>query len=608
MLLLFLLACGGRVAPPAGYEYDVPAHHPHEEQPSGRATSYPWEIWPLKMDLHGGELSNFYILRGDEALFEGRRKQALSFYEQAAARSISAEIKEALIMRMASCQLALDQPQTALSTLGAYFRALGRDESKIDPRFSLLLGYAYGRKGDYEQALAWLSRANKISTGSISVKRAASSGTSLLLRGAPDVKLQSLTEQWQEDPFVYSLIASEKRRRQLHGVLLGSTESKRPFWELAVGGESNTATIVPGEEGGTLSLFKVGVLLPLSGRFGNLGRSTKNGIDLAFSAATPGVKINALVRDTEGSIDTAIKELAYLVEVERVNLIIGPLLSEVAANILPLAKERNIPIITFSKKDNLVLGENLFRLGATVQSQVSSLLRAVQENLRLNRVALVYPNSSDGIEYAEAFRARAEELHLHIGYESTYYPNDPQALTSIAEELEHQTIDAVFFPDSLDRAAIFFSLVAPHFRDRVRILGPASWDNPTSLANSSSVLNRAVFVSPFFQKSRSALIARFNEAFQAKYSQKADFLAAQGFDAATMVMAALQREAQEGVSFLHSFQAIAGYGGLTGVIDISPAGEIERRFTVVSLIDGELQEIWPSSQVSVIEERSDGKG
>lgn len=602
LVVLSLITSCSSVAPPEGYDFKTPAHKPVREEPSARALSMPWETWPLDVDLHGGEIKNFYMQRGDELVFQGKRDQALSFYQQAVGRTLEPEGREALVLRIASCQLALDQPQAALRTIGQFFKSQGRDESNVDPRFSLVLAYAYGRKQDWDQGLAWFSRAQQISTGSLSIKRAAGMGTSLLLRAVPDAKLEAMESVWQSDPFIYSALNSEKRRRTQQGITVGLGEAKRPFWEFelgkAGGGDSFDVADQVAHE------YVIGVLLPLSGKFAALGKNTKNGIELALLSASSGVKIRAVYKDSAGDVETAIREMGSLIETDRVNIIVGPLLADVASAVLPLAAERHIPVVTFSKRTDLQLGDSLFRLGATVESQVASLLNATVETLQLSKVAIVYPENTDGVEYATVFRKKAYELGVEIVYDSSYFQNDPQSLARISAELDQKDVQGIFFPDSVDRAAVFFTTLSPQFREKVRILGPASWDNPTAISNSRSILNGAVFVSPYFQRSTDQLVTQFNDSYSSRFGTKPDFLAAQGFDAATMVLAAFRRQLQEGVPFLESFKAISGYHGLTGEIALGALGEVERQFTVVSLQDGELRPIWPVIGTAIPAKRS----
>ncbi|MCB0311287.1 MAG: ABC transporter substrate-binding protein, partial [Bdellovibrionales bacterium] len=142
----------------------------------------------------------------------------------------------------------------------------------------------------------------------------------------------------------------------------------------------------------------------------------------------------------------------------------------------------------------------------------------------------------------------------------------------------------VFFPGNLVEAAQFVGSFRPAARQRLRFLGTASWDLPNELARSRTALDGAIFVTPFLLTSSDPVISRFVTAYSERYGRKPDFLAAQGFDAATLALAALRRQRVQNISFEQAFQSIQTYDGLTGLISVRPGGELQRRFSVVQLL------------------------
>ncbi|MCB0321501.1 MAG: ABC transporter substrate-binding protein, partial [Bdellovibrionales bacterium] len=100
---------------------------------------------------------------------------------------------------------------------------------------------------------------------------------------------------------------------------------------------------------------------------------------------------------------------------------------------------------------------------------------------------------------------------------------------------------------------------------------------------------------PFFAKSDREVVKKFNEAYRHRYGMNPDFLAAQGFDVGTLVVAALRRSRQSGESFSKALTSIEAYDGLTGKIWVGPDGEMNRIFQVVEIQGGRLVSV-PFSQ------------
>lgn len=536
----------------------------------------PWELWSSGRDLSGGPIGAPRMIEGDRLYREGNQAAALTEYLQVQPQTVSAAERAALTMRVAATQLVLDQPTRSLATLSNFFRAEGRTVEAVDAPFALVFGYAYGRSGDLEQSLAWFSRANRTAAGGVTVQGAAD-GVRYFLQAVPAERFETLDAMWTTDEFVGRLVAEERYRREAGGEVMGGGR-KDPLWIASAPALEVPEPVVAGSRA-----VPVGVLLPLSGRFGNLGTSTRNGIDLAIRAQSDQELVAVLYKDTGEDPGQALAMAQELLTTDRASVVIGPLLSEHVNAVTGLVRQNAASMVSFSKRSDAPVGDGVFRLGTTVESQVSSLVEAVVGKLGLRRFAVVAPSDLAGQEYQQAFVRALRQRGLEPVFQTTYAKDDMNALVAIAQEVETQSVDGLFLPDSLTAAGRFFSSISPAARVRIRPLGPAAWDNPIELANSRTVLSGAVFVSLFFGDSSRSVVADFIRSYVDQYRVKPDFLAAQGFDAATLVAAAVAQQQATGARFADALAAVGAYEGLTGKIVVDQSGEIRREFAVVEL-------------------------
>ena len=138
----------------------------------------------------------------------------------------------------------------------------------------------------------------------------------------------------------------------------------------------------------------------------------------------------------------------------------------------------------------------------------------------------------------------------------------------------------------------FFGAMPFASRERIKMFGGVNWDNLTELMHSKSILNGAYYASPFLDVSLRPVITSFVRAYEARFGRKPDFLAAQGFDAATIAFAALDRQgSNQGASFDSALNSIEQYDGLTGLISIDPSGELKRKFVTAQFKDGAIIEV-----------------
>ncbi|MCB0332634.1 MAG: penicillin-binding protein activator [Bdellovibrionales bacterium] len=548
----------------------------------------PWESWGLYRDLDGAPLRNGLILEGDGLVQAERVQEGLERYLAARADRMPGIVRDSLMIRIASVYLHLDEPRKALDVLSDYFRATERSEESVDSRFSLIFAYAYGRQGEIDQSLAWFSRANRLSAGRGEVSAVAEQGVRLFLRVLPDDKFYPLSRSWGSDSFISEVHGNEARRRALPDYREPSHEYAVRFWELAPG-DLRQWQVASGNASGT----PIGVLLPLTGKFAKLGASANRGIELALLGQQVEGEYAPEIRDTAG--DEVIAEAGFreLLGAGELPVVIGPLLSDVAQSLGRLAKKERVPLLSFSKRSYFETGDGVYRLGPTVETQIDSLFDAVYQKKNILRYGIVAPQNEAGEHYAEVFRNKLIELNLDLVYDTRYEPGDDTALAAIAAELEDSPVEAIFFPDTLTQASRFFGNFPRWKRQQMPLLGLAMWDNEQEIAQSRTVMEGCIFVSPFFAESQREIVQKFMTSYKNKYGHRPDFLAAQSFDAVTMVVAALRRHQSEGISFSQAMNEIDLYEGLTGSITVRPDGELSRRFAIVELFQGRLREVLP---------------
>ena len=554
----------------------------HGDKDSSRV--FPWEIWTPEKDLDGLPLVNFAILKGDELSAKGRRQEALKHYQSVDSRRLLPQEQEALVFRIASSQLSIGQAKDALNTLSDFFTQKRESADFVGPAFAILLGYTYGYNQNIDQSLAWFSRVNKINHGNRSYNLIAANGAKDFLSKIPADSFERTANAWSGDNFVRTLIAEERALRAQRGVV-----SQDPIWAQ-----------LPTVDTGTLSsgAINVATLLPLSGRFGFLGNSTKNGIELALSGATVPDRSNnqqtieIINKDTVGEATILNNQLNELISgAVKPTVILGPLLAELAQTAGEAARQNRIPLITFSKKSGYATGGGVFRIGATAESQVESILAKTVDEMNLQRYALVYANDVNGQDFAYELKRQLARRNITPIYERMYTKDDFSSFLSIAQELERYPAQAVFFPDNLLSASRFFSSFAPQYLRSIKMIGTASWDDATQIARYNTILNGAIFVSPFFAGSQDENIKRFVSVYTERYNSQPDFLAAQGYDAGILVLRSLRDHISQGATFESAMLRQYDYQGLTGRISVSSNGEIKRRYALVEFIEGVIREL-----------------
>jgi len=211
--------------------------------------------------------------------------------------------------------------------------------------------------------------------------------------------------------------------------------------ELPVGDKAGATGSIALTPGGLPAKITIGVAVPLTGPQDVYGLPALDGFELAqkeinASSRLGGASIEFIVEDTEGTIDVATAAFNKLINEDGVNVILGPGISTVGAEVFPVAQQNEV--LAFSSTSTAVglsaIGDHIFRSGLNVGTLVPGAVRDLQEKLRFSRVATmvddadVYSRSLD-----EAVSNALMEGEVEILSRETFATGD----TSFADQLNN---------------------------------------------------------------------------------------------------------------------------------------------------------------------------
>ncbi len=521
--------------------------------------------WRQGSSVDGKLIRNQMIADGDAACAAGNAPAAAQAYQRAANSPLSQFEARELAVRRAALALGRGAAADALVTLNGYLKQFRNAEIHGD--FGFLLATAYAGTGDVDQAIAWWSRVYVLENGTGSLATRSKDATFELLRRVDDASLARAQEVWRDDDMVRTALAQARGNRLSPGQIAERIEEAHRGGDLAVSGEN------------------LGVLLPLTGRFQALGERARRGVELALSAhANPG----ALVAVDSGESASLVREkLAELVKSD-VQTIIGPLLAEQVDDVAIAAPSGSM-VLSLSKRGPVIPSVNFWSLGITAEAQVDSILTHARSTIGITQLAVV--GSTEAMEtFGELVRNGMRDRSISLVLERSFAKEDIAAATDIGRELSVSSAQAVLF---LDNAAVSSNIavgISEEDRRNIKFLGLAAWDSEAQLQQARAVLNGARFVSGFPRSSSRNLIVNFIATYQQRYRENPDVVAAQAFDAASLVMAARSRQ-RSGESIVAAFQNLPPFEGLTGRIENLPGVGVVRSLPVLQFQNGIITEL-----------------
>jgi len=333
---------------------------------------------------------------------------------------------------------------------------------------------------------------------------------------------------------------------------------------------------------------RIGALLPLSGEYAPYGQRSLNGIKLALGPLAAQLDI----RDTKGDPSTARAGLDAMLADPNLVAVIGPLRSKEAEILAPRAERAGLPMVLLAQQEG-VTGQWVVQPAMTSARQAAELAEYAVAGQGLKRFGVLFPNDQYGIALSTAFKEQVEQRGGQLVGSLSYDPRQREfsvELLSIAKWVKDDGLQAVFIPDFAPNA-IPLATQLRRAQPEIVLFGSNGWNDPGALGPAAAELDGAIFVDGFFASSTRPATQQFVAAYRGAFANATpEILEAQAYDAALLVMRALQtgaRSRMQVAQALHAPRTIEGAGGTLGI----NAQGIQRQLFLLRLSNGTISEI-----------------
>ena len=340
---------------------------------------------------------------------------------------------------------------------------------------------------------------------------------------------------------------------------------------------------------------KLGILLPLSGPTGQISRSALQSVQLALDMLQQrhaDLDLSLVIRDTGASTETARSALRVLVEEAHVIGVIGPLLSQTAEELAPLADKLGVPLISPFARDSQFpqLSPYAFRNSLTDAMQGRLLASYATQQLAHRRFAILHPDDAYGSALADHFSAALADHNGRVVVKAAY-PSDAQDVSRAVQRIRAETYDALLVPDYADNIARLAPELAYDAEAGVQLLGTDGWNDPGITDVPSRVVDGAVFVDGFYADSPVPHVAAFVNGFRDRYGAVPDLLAAQAYDTLMMCAQVLRAGVRTRPELRDGLAQIRGFPGVSGVTTMDADGDAEKVLYMLSVRGGKIIQI-----------------
>ena len=271
-------------------------------------------------------------------------------------------------------------------------------------------------------------------------------------------------------------------------------------------GKPGSSANRPDRVAGEVARIKVALLLPLSGRYAEVGKSMENAAHMAVMESG-NRQLTVLSFDTGGTAKGA-SAAARKAIAARARLIVGPLFRDAVAAAKRRAARAKINVIAFSNSES-VAGGNVFLLSFPLRQQVDRIVRHAAVN-GFTEIGVLAPASATGEHIVMYAEAAARRHGAEIGRTAFYSGRIAQIRKRIEAFAEEPPYRAVLIYAGGDRLRTVAGLLALNdvLPPDYRFLGISNWNDPS--LRSENVLRGGWFVAP-----EPAVSARFRRTLRA---------------------------------------------------------------------------------------------
>ena len=336
---------------------------------------------------------------------------------------------------------------------------------------------------------------------------------------------------------------------------------------------------------------KIGLITPLTGDVKTFGESAKNAFTIALEdyAKTGKYQIIPVIADDKNDPTEGANGALKLTTQDKVTAIVGPLTSKVAIPISEIADKQKVPMVSGTATNPKVTvydGKRksfVFRACFIDPFQGSVAANFALNTLKVKKAAVLYDVSNDYSKgLAEVFKATLEKGKGSVtAYES--YQKDDVDFSALITKVGIKKPDLIYIPDYYNKVA----LIARQVREKGLksiLMGGDGWDSPELTKIGGSAVIGGYFTNHYSPERKDKVAEAFINRYKQKHGQVPDALAALSFDAAVIVLQALDRAKKPTADeILKGLTGLKNFHGVTGNINFDKNGDAVKSAVVLKV-------------------------
>lgn len=337
---------------------------------------------------------------------------------------------------------------------------------------------------------------------------------------------------------------------------------------------------------------RVALLLPLTGKNGDLGQSMLKAAQMAlFDVGSANFEL--VPKDTRSTVEGAAKAAQEAVSVGS-SLILGPVFAEDVRVVKPIANSANVPVVAFTT-DWTLGGGDTYIMGFLPFAQVARVAQYAQAN-GADKVAVFAPTTP----YCDVVISTLQRTNIDVVRVERYSPTQPDLTQLVANfandnnlggdpknpQFKFNTLVLPVGGESLRSLVSVFDLHGVK-NENVRLMGTGLWDD-------AQLTYDPALYGGWFAAPDPKLRSDFERRYQENYGGAPLRLSSLAYDA-TALAAVLARTTDDSSPYSRDRMTNPrGFAGIDGIFRFRSDGLAERGLAVLEIQSGRARVVDPA--------------
>lgn len=341
--------------------------------------------------------------------------------------------------------------------------------------------------------------------------------------------------------------------------------------------------------------IKIGIILPLTGQVAMYGEDGKRGLDLALenintSGGIKGQKVKLIYEDSTGTPKGAVSAAQKLININKVDTIIGCLFSTVALAVKPISRQKGLVFASPTAANPELFNDNIgekkffFSLGPLPDDEIYILSKYFTEKLNKKTVGVLYMLNDTGLADLALYKKWLPKFGGKVVISESFNPGATDFRTQLTK-IKAANPDILYMNTSIKEGVKAVRQIS-ELKLESQIAANSQLRIQDFLDLAGKDAEGMIMSSPHGESDKTKkLLDDFNKHFIKKYETKPNFAALQCHDIALAVFAAMEEGGPRGKE-LRDAMNVLNIPGINGMIQFRENGSAIRSANIWKVKEG----------------------